>query len=60
MKFINYCLKQSLFLNLLTAFIFICGIYVAFTIQKEAFPLMFPVCAQSYAIADIVHISLWR
>ena len=40
MKFINYCLKQSLFLNLLTAFIFICGIYVAFTIQKEAFPLV--------------------
>ncbi len=40
MKFINYCLRQSLFLNLLTAFIFITGIYVTLNTQKEAFPLV--------------------
>lgn len=40
MKFIEYCLKQSLFFNLLTAFIFLTGIITVFTIQKEAFPLV--------------------
>src|SRR3989344_3320550 len=39
-KILEYFLKQSLFLNLLTLFIFVSGTLVLFTIQREAFPLV--------------------
>src|SRR3989338_7009816 len=39
-KTLEYFLKQSLFLNLFTLFIFLSGTIVLFTIQIEAFPLV--------------------
>ena len=39
-KTLEYFLKQSLFLNLFTLFIFLSGTIVLFTIQREAFPLV--------------------
>src|SRR3989338_786175 len=39
-KTLEYLLKQSLFLNLLTLFIFLAGTIALFTIQREAFPLV--------------------
>ena len=38
MRLISYCLKQSLFFNLLTIFIMICGIVAIFSTRREAFP----------------------
>lgn len=38
MKITEFSVKHSLFVNLLTAFIFVTGIFSLFTLRKEAFP----------------------
>jgi len=38
MKITEFSVKHSLFVNLITVFIIICGIFLIFTLRKEAFP----------------------
>ncbi|MEK7790187.1 MAG: efflux RND transporter permease subunit, partial [Deltaproteobacteria bacterium] len=39
-KIISFCIERSLFFNLLSLFILICGILSLFSLQREAIPLI--------------------
>lgn len=39
-RIVSFCIQHSLFFNLLSAFIFICGLVSLLSLQREAFPLV--------------------